>query len=63
MESSLKRARHALLQGLAGALAGGVAAAALIPYLRQMDPLGLSAIGLISLIGVTSLGCYVRGRT
>ena len=63
MESSLRRASLAIAYGLAGAMTGGFAISALMPFLRQIDPLGLSAVALINLMGGTAFGWYLRGRT
>jgi len=45
-----------------GAVLGTVGTIAALPYLRQIDPLGLSPVILISLMGGFVLGWYVRGK-
>ena len=62
MESSLRRAGMAIAHAVCGAIIGGIAVTALLPYLRQVDPYGLSPVVLISLMGGTALGWYLRDR-
>ena len=48
---------------VAGAGAGAVATVCALPYLRQIDPLGLTPVVLVSLVGGFVLGWYVRARS
>jgi hypothetical protein len=62
MSFSLQRFGVCAAYGLAGAIFGGMVVTALLPILRHIDPLGLSPIVLISVIGGGALGWYLRGR-
>ena len=59
--------RRGTMRAVAMILAGtGLGAAVTIlalPYLRRVDPLGLSPVVLISLAGGFVLGWYIRGTT
>ena len=63
MESTRRRTRTAVALALAGAATGWFLAATAMPYLRQVDPLGISPVVLISVLGGCALGWYLRGRT
>jgi hypothetical protein len=54
--------RRAGALAAAGAITGGLAVTAAMPYIRQADPLGLTPVILISILGGFALGWYIRGR-
>src|SRR5262249_54585851 len=62
MAPTVLRTRAAVALSLAGAVTGWLITAAAVPYLRQVDPLGLSPVVLISAAGRYALGWYLRGR-
>jgi hypothetical protein len=62
MKPTLRRSLVAVALALAGALTGGLITVAAAPYLRQVDPLGISPVVLISVLGGFALGWYLRGR-
>lgn len=62
MKSALRRVATCVALAAAGAVTGGVVTTAMMPYIRQADPLGLSPIVLISILGGGALGWYLRGR-
>ena len=47
---------------VAGAVTGGLGVTTAMPLIRQVDPLGLSPIILISVTGGIALGWYLRDR-
>ena len=53
---------RAIVATVVGAVVGGTAVALALPYLRRVDPLGLTPVILISLLGGFVLGWYLRGR-
>ena len=62
MKSSRRRVGVSVAFALAGAVTGGLGATLAMPLIRQIDPLGLSPIILISVVGGIALGWYLRGR-
>ena len=62
MDSTRRRTRTAVALALAGAATGWLIATTAMPYLRQVDPLGLTPVVLVSVLGGYVLGWYLRGR-
>ena len=62
MKPTLRRPLVAVALTLAGAVTGGLITVAIAPYLREVDPLGISPVVLISVLGGFALGWYLRGR-
>ena len=60
MKSS--RRRVGVSVAFAGAVTGWLGVTTAMPLIRQVDPLGLSPIILISVMGGIALGWYLRGR-
>jgi hypothetical protein len=61
MTSSRRRVGVSVAFAFTGAVTGGLGAIMVMPLIRQVDPLGLSPIILISVGGI-ALGWYLRGR-
>ena len=62
MKSSRRRVGVSVAFALAGAVTGWLGVTTAMPLIRQADPLGLSPIILISVMGGIALGWYLRGR-
>ena len=61
----MTRGRNGVRVAAVSAVGAGLGAAGTtlaVPYLRQLDPLGLSPVVLISLAGGFVLGWYCRGK-
>lgn len=62
MKSSRRRVGVSVAFALAGAVTGWLGATAAMPLIRQIDPLGLSPVVLISVMAGIVPGWYLRGR-
>lgn len=62
MKSSRRRVGVSVAFAIAGAITGWIGVTAAMPFIRQVDPLGLSPVILICVMGGIALGWYLRGR-
>lgn len=62
MKSSRQRVGVSVAFALAGLVTGLIGTTAAMPLIRQVNPLGLTPVVLISVMGGLVLGWYLRGR-
>ena len=60
MPAHVREALHHVAMMISGALIGGLAIALLRPSLRSVDPIGISPIILIIVMGFGAIGWYLR---